>query len=105
MPRPPDIAVLTIDWGAPGTVVRTVALGASLDFAQAVIVTGRGVTARVMGRAAGLELEIAVAADAAAGPRVVQAVLHGMAVPGGALFHVRAAGSAGGAWGIGAQLL
>ncbi|MCC6718650.1 MAG: hypothetical protein IT555_12265 [Acetobacteraceae bacterium] len=99
MPRLPFVSALAIDWGMPGTTIRTAAIGANLSAVTAVRFSGRGVTARVLaGRETRLELAITIAPDAAPGPRVVQAA-------GLALFHVRAPGSAGGAFGIGAQLI
>lgn len=111
MARPPIVAALTTDRGAPGTTIRTTAIGAGLDAVTAMRVSGRGVAARVLGRpvqgvrGGALDLMIVIAADAAPGPRVVQAVLGGVGAGDGVLFHVRAGGSAGGAFGIGAQLI
>lgn len=107
MPRMPHVAVIVPDQGAPGTVVEASVLGTDLDDAAGLAVSGRGVEVTVIGRpsAQWMRVSVAIAADAAAGPRAMVAL--GAQGDGGAavLFHVRAPGSHGGMMGIGAQLI
>jgi hypothetical protein len=102
----PHVALLVPDHGVPGSVVEVEVFGTGLRQIVGLRVSGRGVVASVIRRSdARLVVALAIAEDAAAGPRAVVAVASGGEEAGAVLFHVRARGSGGGMMGIGAQLI
>jgi hypothetical protein len=109
----PRVARIENDRGAAGSVVLTSLVGTGLAGVTAVSLSGAGAVARIRRRprAGRIELSIAIAADAAPGPRTIRLAFAGRRGAGGAApdaqarFHVLARTSYSGMGGIGADLI
>ena len=107
----PRLRQITPASGTPGEHVQARLLGRGLGAVSAVWFSGAGVAARILGAPADdrLEISIAVAPDAAAGPRAVELSFGGQdsrrREAQGIMFHVLPRSSFGGLSGIGSHLI